>query len=703
MPSLAQFEQVEWKQADGPFGGRYWEFAEDPYTGNIWTSASNKVYFSTNKGASWTYTGLEVERRGSFAFRSDGAIFAGTHRSYDGGESWRRVNLADSIYIRSRVFHNVESTLVAATNYGVHGSDDDGESWRVLSTEDVRKVWSVDDRIIAHTYSGSAGQNKLIQSEDNGLTWSVFPIPLAREVQDFMHTADGISYLLFEDSYGYLLYESSDLGESWELLSTRILGREFIGITPQGELIIEGGNHIYSYSLETNQASLIFEAIDRDVTLTGSSRRITTSMLTKDGSMYLFINYSELMRTDDLGATFTHLEGTGIIGTIVDQIVLDKETGDIWAGTRDYGVFLSKDEGETWANKGFFTYSLSALSLGNQPGELWASTYQNGLFRSMDNGDTWDFFESDSIYGKADDIQYDKAGDIRYILLHDDLYYSRDGGESWIGMNAPHDNSSHDQPVEGFTIGPNGEIYARVLFAQLEGKHGIFRTNDLGTTWEMVHEGSFERPWKSKLMFDSSGTLWLGEYNFLYRSNDNGVTWEEVLSFRGRVYALLETPDGSLWMGYGYGLMRSVDGGITWIEDHENLHECVSSLVWNEATSELLAGTGSGVYKGYIDTSIHVDIEAPTELVDESDTELHSYPNPVIDATQVSFSLIEDAQVRLVLIDQLGRQVSELLNTHVAAGKHEMNVDFSKLAPGVYFYRLQTPARVESKSVLHIR
>ena len=705
--TFAQFAPVEWQQVTGPYGGRYWDLAEDPGTGYIWSRTSNKIYFSTDRGESWIDAGLEDNVFGGFAFRSDGTVFAGQFWSEDGGASWQRVNLPDSVSIRSLAFHNFDSTLVAATKYGIYSSDDDGENWQLLTRESVKKVWSVNDLIMALTDSSYPVPDILIQSKDHGSTWSELLIPSTGEVKDFMRSADGAYFLLMYDnrSAGNWLYSSSNFDEPWELLSTEELGRDFLGMTPEGELIILFSPRVYSYSLETNQASMIYEAPDREVRISGSRGRITSSMLASDGALYMFIRYSELIRTDDFGATLIPLDGSGIKETIVDHIVVDEATGNIWAGTSDYGVFLSSDQGETWTNRGFFTYSLSALSVGDKPGELWAATYQDGLFRSMDSGENWHFFESDSIDGRVYDFYYDEVADIRYALLHGDIYFSKDQGESWTGMNAPRDNNVlNAQPVEGFTVGPDGGIYARILFNATAGNHGIFRTSDLGATWKKVHEGSFDRPWRSKLMFDSSGTLWLGENDFLYKSFDNGVTWEEVLSFQTRITSLLETPDGSLWMGHEYGLMRSVDGGNTWRDEQENLHNGVLSLAWNETTSELLAGTGGGgIYRGYIDTSIRVGAEESREFVTQSTPLLIAYPNPVIDAARLVFTLERDTPVRLLLMDQLGRQVSELLHTHVVSGTHEIAVDFSKMAPGVYFYRLETEEEVQSRAIIRIK
>jgi hypothetical protein len=50
--------------------------------------------------------------------------------------------------------------------------------------------------------------------------------------------------------------------------------------------------------------------------------------------------------------------------------------------------------------------------------------------------------------------------------------------------------------------------------------------------------------------------------------------------------------------------------------------------------------------------------------------------------------------------DILGREVSVLVNEKREAGVHEVRFEGSNLASGVYFYRLQAGAFVETKKLL---
>jgi len=66
-----------------------------------------------------------------------------------------------------------------------------------------------------------------------------------------------------------------------------------------------------------------------------------------------------------------------------------------------------------------------------------------------------------------------------------------------------------------------------------------------------------------------------------------------------------------------------------------------------------------------------------------------NYPNPFNPTTVVSYRLPVAGNVRLVVYDLLGREVSVLENERRDAGVHEVKFDGAGLASGVYFYRLQ--------------
>ncbi len=66
-----------------------------------------------------------------------------------------------------------------------------------------------------------------------------------------------------------------------------------------------------------------------------------------------------------------------------------------------------------------------------------------------------------------------------------------------------------------------------------------------------------------------------------------------------------------------------------------------------------------------------------------------NYPNPFNPTTQIQYTLMKPGKVSLKVYDILGRLVTTLIDGYQNQGTHEISFNASKLASGVYFYKLQ--------------
>lgn len=82
---------------------------------------------------------------------------------------------------------------------------------------------------------------------------------------------------------------------------------------------------------------------------------------------------------------------------------------------------------------------------------------------------------------------------------------------------------------------------------------------------------------------------------------------------------------------------------------------------------------------------------------------LGNYPNPFNPMTTISFSIPQQVEVQLVVFDILGRKVAELVNQTMEAGKYNVNFDGSKLASGMYIYKITAGSFTESKKMLMVK
>ncbi len=80
-----------------------------------------------------------------------------------------------------------------------------------------------------------------------------------------------------------------------------------------------------------------------------------------------------------------------------------------------------------------------------------------------------------------------------------------------------------------------------------------------------------------------------------------------------------------------------------------------------------------------------------------------NYPNPFNPSTTIHYALPYRSHVTLTVFNTLGQKVAELINGEMDAGHHEVRFDGSRLASGVYFYRIQAGGYVETKKLCFIR
>jgi hypothetical protein len=80
-----------------------------------------------------------------------------------------------------------------------------------------------------------------------------------------------------------------------------------------------------------------------------------------------------------------------------------------------------------------------------------------------------------------------------------------------------------------------------------------------------------------------------------------------------------------------------------------------------------------------------------------------NYPNPFNPTTTIKYDLPLDAKVTLRLYDVLGREVMSLVDGVMPAGFHQVTVDGSALASGVYLYRIDAGSFTQVKKLLLLR
>jgi hypothetical protein len=104
------------------------------------------------------------------------------------------------------------------------------------------------------------------------------------------------------------------------------------------------------------------------------------------------------------------------------------------------------------------------------------------------------------------------------------------------------------------------------------------------------------------------------------------------------------------------------------------------------------------------------DVAAAPEEMPTTFSLEQNYPNPFNPTTLIKYTIggnrgegIEVSEVSLDVYDILGRKVATLVHERKAAGSYEVNFDGSRLASGMYIYRLTAGVFVQSRKMLLLK
>jgi exonuclease III len=96
-------------------------------------------------------------------------------------------------------------------------------------------------------------------------------------------------------------------------------------------------------------------------------------------------------------------------------------------------------------------------------------------------------------------------------------------------------------------------------------------------------------------------------------------------------------------------------------------------------------------------TQESADVPRPTPLLGDP------YPNPFRNSASVHFDLPSSTDVRLTLLDLLGREVRVLMAARMPAGRGQVQLSAAGLSPGAYFIRLEGTQADTVRPILLIR
>lgn len=252
---------------------------------------------------------------------------------------------------------------------------------------------------------------------------------------------------------------------------------------------------------------------------------------------------------------------------IVRDIYYDASSGSVYLVTEDRGVLRSGDTGVTWVvkNSGIAIedsenpYWPLRKIVSDGSGNIFLSTCYK-FYRSSNRGDTWQEATATGYpTGTGGDVQslaFDPyTGKLFLISNSGGMFRSSDLGETWERINAGTDNVYSIYAGKADASGATGMLLAGTYF------NGIIKSTNGGDAWA----GKGSTYWMEDIISGPSDWLFAISDSRIDRSQNYGESWETIYNSPQGKDLAYDAVTGFLYASNGSNyLLRSADGGDSW-------------------------------------------------------------------------------------------------------------------------------------------
>lgn len=238
-----------------------------------------------------------------------------------------------------------------------------------------------------------------------------------------------------------------------------------------------------------------------------------------------------------------------------------------------------------------------------------------------------------------------------------------------------------------------------VIFAG--GENNMYRSIDSGHTFLPM-----EVPLLKEIILDDyQGATYYGVTNSeVYRGNSFGYSWS-LLSSIPDINCIEIDPyffdplNKKIFIGTNDGFYVSTNSGVNFRKSgivFPGSNKIIGISKYSVGDTMIIC-TEKSIHKVW---DLQVGINQTSNTIPTVFKMHQNYPNPFNPTTNIQFELPEKAIVSLVIFDITGKEVNELVNASLTAGKYIYTWDASNLPSGIYFARIsaESSSRLFSES-----
>ncbi|MCU0344823.1 MAG: T9SS type A sorting domain-containing protein [Ignavibacterium sp.] len=360
-------------------------------------------------------------------------------------------------------------------------------------------------------------------------------------------------------------------------------------------------------------------------------------------------------------------------------------------------LYISRDRGLTWQSATLNGQAIEITALFKSDNRIFAGTYGNGVYVSSNNGLSWQSYNS----GLGAFALYAK----KFVLSGDTIFYATDGGGIYYLLSNSSVWQSYNQNLPSniaWTI--NDLVATNNNLIASAGASGYYYLRPKGSAeWiekrMQTPQGIFMTP---NALFSTGDIVFSGHRFGIYKSLDEGNTFDSVgISAMDMAVVSFVMDENRIYAGYtrssgnDFFVWYSDDLGQSWnifAHEFQFLHHLYiyDNKIW--------AATNNGLWYTELETTSVDPIGKPNYFKLEQ-----NYPNPFNPSTKISWQSPVGGWQTLMVYDILGNEVAALVDEDRHAGNYDISFDASRLASGIYFYKLQIGSHVETRKMILLR
>lgn len=290
------------------------------------------------------------------------------------------------------------------------------------------------------------------------------------------------------------------------------------------------------------------------------------------------------------------------------------------------------------------------------------------------------------------------------------ILFTTNGGDNWAignptGYLVSFYSSFMANAATGYCVGVNtifSPLFAKTTNGGANWTYSSFMVNNNEATLYDVH------------FFDIQNgvvvaNLWNGQGGISLTTN-GGLNWTSQIF----TYGLFGLDFPTTLIGYCNGfngcILKSTDGGITWTQQTSGTSLNLRTIDFVDSLVGYAAGSSGTILKttnGGLSGLKPVSKSIPGKFI-----LYQNYPNPFNPSTKIKFSIPPSpskmergsgGEVKLIIYDLLGREVTIIVNEKLNPGTYEIEWDGSNYQSGIYFVKLIAGNYTESKKLILLK